>query len=188
MVLLRHTLPDASWHFDWLIQRDHPSAPSSSAAGDDARVLRAFRTLIHPAIFALPAPSREPFEAIALPDHRRLYLHYEGPIAHAPRPIATGGAPSPAATAHVCSSGGGGGDGLRGREGGAPCPPLVPDRGSVVRVASGWAHWVLASPDAVTLVGSLGDGAVQTWLGRRIAGDQWRFTPGPATQSGSAEG
>lgn len=169
MVLLRHTLPDASWHFDWLIQRDDPhAAPApASASGDDAKVLCAFRTSVHPAAGAPSEAVREAFDALALPDHRRLYLHYEGPLAAAPQPLAADG---------------------RAGLGGASNPPLALDRGSVARVASGWAQWVLASPDAITLVGSLGSHALRAWAGRRIAGDQWRFTVSPTTHAGSAEG
>jgi len=180
MVLLRHTLPDASWHFDWLIHRDRPRAADSAAAlGDDAKVLCAFRTLIHPATASAAAPGGEPFDAVALPDHRRLYLYYEGPIAHASRPTAAGESPVPAGAMQL------GADAQKGLTGSTP---MIHDRGSVARVASGWAQWVLASADAITLVGSLGDRAVHTWIGRRIATDQWRFTVGPAPHAGSAEG
>ncbi len=64
-VLLRHDLPDGSWHFDWLIQRGkEPGAP-----------LLAFR---------LTEPIHEgrarSFRGTRLPDHRAAYLDYEGPI------------------------------------------------------------------------------------------------------------
>lgn len=70
-VVLRHTLPDGSHHFDWLLE------PGGAAAelDPDERVLIAWR-LSKPPVRAGP----EPFEAIRLPPHRRLYLDFEGPI------------------------------------------------------------------------------------------------------------
>ena len=70
-VVLRHTLPDGSHHFDWLLE------PAGTAAGRDPeeRVLIAWR---------LPRPpgqsGPQPIEAIRLPPHRRFYLDFEGPI------------------------------------------------------------------------------------------------------------
>ncbi len=62
--ILRHELPDGSSHFDWLIERTL----------DEPRVL-AFRLEINPLTTATwPIAGRQ------LPDHRRLYLDYEGPI------------------------------------------------------------------------------------------------------------
>lgn len=63
-VILRHTLPDGSWHYDWLVQRSaKPTDPVPT-----------FRT----------AHSRpdEPgsFEAEQIGDHRALYLDYEGEV------------------------------------------------------------------------------------------------------------
>lgn len=60
-MVLRHTLPDGSSHFDWLI--DRPGAPR----------VPTFRCDASPA-------SAEAFDADRLPDHRRIYLEYEGPI------------------------------------------------------------------------------------------------------------
>ena len=62
-VLLRHDLPDGSHHFDWLLARD-PEGP-----------LLTFR--LDRDVAAEPTPS---FAGQQLPDHRRLYLDYEGPI------------------------------------------------------------------------------------------------------------
>lgn len=62
-VLLRHALPDGGWHHDWLIQ------------SPDAQQLRSFRVSVDPL-----APGAATFDAIATPDHRPVYLDYEGPI------------------------------------------------------------------------------------------------------------
>lgn len=61
-VLLRHTLPDGSFHFDWMLARD------------DDGPLRTFR--LETDISA----GCEQFVGTSLPDHRRRYLDYEGPI------------------------------------------------------------------------------------------------------------
>lgn len=60
-VLLRHTLPDGSSHFDWMLEVA-PNAP-----------LRTFR---------LDQPPEAPaaFFARSMPDHRHAYLSYEGPV------------------------------------------------------------------------------------------------------------
>jgi hypothetical protein len=60
-VLLRHELPDGSWHHDWMID-----------PGDD-RPLITFRT-------EAMVPEVDRFEAERLGDHRRVYLSYEGPV------------------------------------------------------------------------------------------------------------
>ncbi|MEN0021405.1 MAG: hypothetical protein AAF747_11040 [Planctomycetota bacterium] len=68
-VLLRHTLTDGSAHFDWMLDL-------VGSGDDDTRSLRTFRV-------ALDAgrPDRDgAFEAELIPDHRRRYLWYEGPI------------------------------------------------------------------------------------------------------------
>ena len=64
-VLLRHELPDGGGHLDWLLER--PARPDLGLLSfrvrgriDDPRIGR--------------------FGATRLPDHRRLYLEYEGPI------------------------------------------------------------------------------------------------------------
>jgi len=62
-VLLRHELPDGSWHFDWLLEHtDHPDP-----------LLAAFRVWV-------PVHSTGAFEAQRMQDHRALYLEYEGPL------------------------------------------------------------------------------------------------------------
>jgi len=63
-VILKHSLPDGSWHYDWLIQINQ----------DDAMPLLTFRT-----------GHRRPdelgnFQAERISDHRAFYLDYEGPI------------------------------------------------------------------------------------------------------------
>lgn len=63
-VLLRHTLPDRTWHVDWLVER---------SPGEE-----------RPATWRLPAPLDAPglseLEARRLLDHRRHYLTFEGDI------------------------------------------------------------------------------------------------------------
>lgn len=71
-VILRHDLPDLSWHWDLLLEPDSPPG------GPDERVLLAFR--IDPAQTPPHRPGAQRFEALALPHHRRLYLDHEGPI------------------------------------------------------------------------------------------------------------
>ena len=63
-VLLRHELPCGSWHFDWLLSR--PDAPEAG--------LVSFR------VFCDPLMATGRFEAIPTPDHRRVYLTYEGEV------------------------------------------------------------------------------------------------------------
>jgi hypothetical protein len=68
MVVLLHTMPDGSSHFDWLLEREPEEAPASGG-------LLTWRV------------SRRPDEASPgclwarrLADHRAEYLHYEGPV------------------------------------------------------------------------------------------------------------
>ncbi len=63
MALLRHTLPDGSWHFDWLIEH---------AAG--AERVMTFRAGVRVDEGAAGA------EVTRLADHRRVYLEYEGEV------------------------------------------------------------------------------------------------------------
>ncbi len=62
--LLRHDLPDGSWHIDWLIERSREEAQ-----------LLTFRLEANPLTVAA-----WPIKGERIPDHRRLYLDYEGPI------------------------------------------------------------------------------------------------------------
>lgn len=64
-VLLLHVLPDGTSHFDWMIQ------PAADAPLLTFRVA----TLFDPA-----NPAQIEFLAESLPDHRAIYLDYEGPI------------------------------------------------------------------------------------------------------------
>lgn len=64
-MILRHTLPDGSWHFDWLVESPGleavPTWRTGHARPDD--------------------PGVEAFEARRIGEHRRLYLDFEGEIA-----------------------------------------------------------------------------------------------------------
>ncbi|MBI1189487.1 MAG: hypothetical protein GC200_02225 [Tepidisphaera sp.] len=62
-VLLRHTLPDGTGHFDWFLE-DRP-----------AQVLRSFRLAIDPL-----ASDALAFEASPASDHRLAYLDFEGEV------------------------------------------------------------------------------------------------------------
>lgn len=70
-VLLRHDLPDGSWHLDWMLLPD-------GAAGDrpDDRVLVTFRLNDRPDRLAPGAI----LSAERLPPHRALYLRFEGDL------------------------------------------------------------------------------------------------------------
>lgn len=70
-VLLRHTLADGSWHFDWMLERERPAAPDDP----NARRLLTLRTLTRPDELTPAA-----FDAVLIPDHRARYLDYQGPI------------------------------------------------------------------------------------------------------------
>ncbi|NUQ67337.1 MAG: hypothetical protein HUU18_03520 [Phycisphaerales bacterium] len=65
IVLLHHTLPDATSHYDWL----------TSPPGREGHGLVAFR-LEH----RLDASGWDCQQASRLPEHRRLYLTYEGDL------------------------------------------------------------------------------------------------------------
>lgn len=71
-VLLRHHTPDGRWHLDWLLERP----PPRSGLQDDDPTLLSFR--IEPDTGDPRVPRA--FEADAMPDHRRLYLTFEGPL------------------------------------------------------------------------------------------------------------
>ena len=91
-VLIKHEMPDGSWHLDWLFERD-ATAPSAGlddrgpthggAERENDRVLLSFRIEPAPPGVALFDPFRPDLvkrltERIA--DHRRLYLTFEGEI------------------------------------------------------------------------------------------------------------
>lgn len=68
MVLLRHTLGDGSWHYDWLLAR-------AEAVGDDERSLVAMRVGARvDGLERVDAPCER------LADHRGRYLRFEGDI------------------------------------------------------------------------------------------------------------
>lgn len=83
MVLLQHTLPDGSRHYDWLIEPVGAGPGSVSARAvesanpsPDDKCLLAFRVIDridHPKVTAFPAD--------AMPLHRRKYLDYQGDVA-----------------------------------------------------------------------------------------------------------
>ena len=72
-VILLHTLPDGTSHFDWMLETIGDESGEETA---DQRSLICFRSPKRP-------DELEPREEIAverLPDHRRRYLDFEGPI------------------------------------------------------------------------------------------------------------
>ncbi len=66
VVLLRHTLPDETFHFDWMFARD----------SEGLLPLQTFRCSTNPCL-ALPGAL---LALQILPDHRPSYLTYEGSI------------------------------------------------------------------------------------------------------------
>jgi hypothetical protein len=65
-VLLLHQFPDGSAHLDWLTERP------------DSDRLLSFRIRER-----IDDPGYRRFQAEAMPDHRRAYLDYEGPVSAA---------------------------------------------------------------------------------------------------------
>jgi len=63
-VILRHTLPDGSWHCDWLVEREGnglvPTWRTGHARPDD--------------------PEVQAFDAQRIGEHRAVYLGYEGEV------------------------------------------------------------------------------------------------------------
>ncbi|MBN8644535.1 MAG: hypothetical protein J0L61_04755 [Planctomycetes bacterium] len=72
MVLLRHTLPDGTWHFDWLLATCTLDAAKDAPDVRDVVTLRVTEP-VH-------APGSIGGTAERLADHRRLYLWFEGEI------------------------------------------------------------------------------------------------------------
>jgi hypothetical protein len=80
MVLLQHTLPDGTRHFDWLIEPVGAGPGSIDARnaddGDpDERCLISFRVMDR-----IDSPRITSFPADALPLHRRKYLQFQGDV------------------------------------------------------------------------------------------------------------
>ena len=67
-VLLRHDLPDGTWHYDWLIERE------DRLGGATDPTLMTFRVMVR------PDEAGGGFDAEHRPDHRRVYLEYEGSV------------------------------------------------------------------------------------------------------------
>lgn len=66
-MLLRHEMPDGSWHYDWMLEWD--------GAPDPERALVAFRVSVRP-----DERVGLSFDAERIGAHRRLYLEYEGAV------------------------------------------------------------------------------------------------------------
>ena len=66
--MLKHTLTDGSFHYDWMLAR-------SDAAGDDDRDLVTFRVAER-----VDRGVADPVRAVRLDDHRAVYLRFEGDI------------------------------------------------------------------------------------------------------------
>ena len=62
-VLLRHTLPDGTWHFDWMIDRDGEGPLVTFRVQD-----------------RLEFEEISAFAAQRIGDHRRVYLDFEGEV------------------------------------------------------------------------------------------------------------
>lgn len=66
-VILKHFLPDGTWHYDWLIEQ--------AGVSHDHRLL-ALRCQSRPDLVDTP------FEALRVPDHRVHYLTYQGAVSN----------------------------------------------------------------------------------------------------------
>lgn len=76
MVLLLHTLPDGSSHYDWMIDPPTPRRRDATGQADpDARDLLTFRVQER-----IDLPRVKEFSATRIENHRRLYLTFEGEI------------------------------------------------------------------------------------------------------------
>lgn len=71
-VLLRHDLPDGSWHYDWLIS---PPLPPTTPPSLEPRGLICFRVRDR-----IDSAEVRQFRAERLADHRAMYLDYAGPV------------------------------------------------------------------------------------------------------------
>jgi hypothetical protein len=79
MVLLRHTLPDGTHHFDWLLAR---CTLEEAAASPDTRDVITLQLITRPDTW-VRGSTADALDAQQLPDHRRFYLTYEGDVAPA---------------------------------------------------------------------------------------------------------
>lgn len=81
-VLLRHDLPDGTWHWDWLLEPRAQDAPFRRTTDDpDERSLISFRVAATLGEDWRPDdPGTPAFTAEILPPHRRRYLTFEGDI------------------------------------------------------------------------------------------------------------
>ncbi|MBC7835489.1 MAG: hypothetical protein H7Y88_10385 [Phycisphaerales bacterium] len=77
-VILLHSLPDGTSHFDWLIEREPGDSGAPAAAGRQADEHGAltFRLMVRP-----DDPAATSFAGTRLPDHRTQYFDYEGSVA-----------------------------------------------------------------------------------------------------------
>lgn len=75
-VLLRHELPDGSFHFDWLLEPGGACGVAAGGTGGAGGSLITFRTMERPDRRGVSA-----LRAQRLADHRAVYLDYEGPVA-----------------------------------------------------------------------------------------------------------
>lgn len=66
MVVLLHSVPDGSCHYDWLLSRADGSGP-----------LISWRLAINPRTAGGGATA---FDAVRMQDHRRVYLEFEGEV------------------------------------------------------------------------------------------------------------
>lgn len=75
MVLLEHTLPTGAIHFDWLLERPSPVGAIPLAGDPNDRCLLALRVQAR-----IDEATCTSFSAEAMPDHRVLYLTFEGTL------------------------------------------------------------------------------------------------------------
>lgn len=76
MVLLRHDMPDGSWHFDWLLERPEDVAARGGRTADpNSRVLLSFRVSAR-----IDDAACAGFLAERIAEHRLVYLDFEGDI------------------------------------------------------------------------------------------------------------
>jgi hypothetical protein len=138
MALLLHELPDGTHHHDWLLQRDKTDPP----------LLMTFRVPDR-----IDSVTCNKFLAQRLPDHRLLYLTYEGPV-HG----RNGNSPleSDSSSDRPRSS----------------APDAMGDRGRVKRLASGQCRILKEDPEHVVIQSCFGSQVFVEWQGRRLTPDE----------------